>query len=212
LRPRYLIGVGVLPVGLTMASFAPTYYLVEAAARVIGVPANAPSPDPVKSVAFLAVCLGGFATILAAGYLLGFALDALVLRFVCRWPPDRLRDLFLRSVPPPHWVMTKAEAGRFPRRVARCNCYVNAALAWSLVVGMIVVNRREVTSWPWGGGLIVIMAMTGMTAVFGGQQWREGRRLRARPPGRCPACGYDLTGNASGVCPECGATATPNTP
>ena len=26
--------------------------------------------------------------------------------------------------------------------------------------------------------------------------------------GRCPRCGYDLTGNESGVCPECG-TATP---
>jgi hypothetical protein len=28
-----------------------------------------------------------------------------------------------------------------------------------------------------------------------------------RPPyqGRCPGCGYDLTGNASSVCPECGA-------
>jgi len=24
-------------------------------------------------------------------------------------------------------------------------------------------------------------------------------------PGRCPDCGYDLTGNASGLCPECGS-------
>lgn len=24
------------------------------------------------------------------------------------------------------------------------------------------------------------------------------------PPGGCYACGYDLTGNASGICPECG--------
>jgi len=29
---------------------------------------------------------------------------------------------------------------------------------------------------------------------------------RRRPMvGKCPACGYDLTGNESGVCPECGA-------
>jgi hypothetical protein len=33
------------------------------------------------------------------------------------------------------------------------------------------------------------------------------RRFPARTPtSRCPACGYDLTGNASGVCPECGNT------
>ena len=25
-----------------------------------------------------------------------------------------------------------------------------------------------------------------------------------RPPGLCPSCSYDLTGNVSGICPECG--------
>jgi hypothetical protein len=32
------------------------------------------------------------------------------------------------------------------------------------------------------------------------------RRRRARRPGTCSTCGYDLTGNVSGVCPECGRT------
>jgi hypothetical protein len=31
------------------------------------------------------------------------------------------------------------------------------------------------------------------------------RTPRFRQTGRCPACGYDLTGNVSGVCPECGS-------
>ena len=33
-----------------------------------------------------------------------------------------------------------------------------------------------------------------------------GRRVRhhRQKAGKCPACGYDLTGNVSGVCPECG--------
>lgn len=31
--------------------------------------------------------------------------------------------------------------------------------------------------------------------------WRE---LRKIPPGHCPVCRYDLTGNTSGICPECG--------
>jgi len=34
--------------------------------------------------------------------------------------------------------------------------------------------------------------------------WHRDRRI---PPGHCPHCGYDLTGNVSGVCPECGAEA-----
>jgi hypothetical protein len=44
-----------------------------------------------------------------------------------------------------------------------------------------------------------------MTAVVPG--WRAlacARRHRFQGTGLCPACGYDLTGNASGVCPECG--------
>jgi len=28
--------------------------------------------------------------------------------------------------------------------------------------------------------------------------------LRRMAAGRCPSCGYDLTGNVSGRCPECG--------
>ena len=35
--------------------------------------------------------------------------------------------------------------------------------------------------------------------------WRARRhRRRLLALGRCPRCGYDLTGNVSGVCPECG--------
>ena len=41
---------------------------------------------------------------------------------------------------------------------------------------------------------------------------RTGRWLRRRDAlraaGRCPTCGYDLTGNVSGVCPECGKETT----
>ena len=32
------------------------------------------------------------------------------------------------------------------------------------------------------------------------------RYHRARTPGRCKQCGYDLTGNVSGKCPECGTS------
>lgn len=42
---------------------------------------------------------------------------------------------------------------------------------------------------------------------FGFAPARRGwRALRRRPPpGHCPRCAYDLTGNVSGTCPECGA-------
>lgn len=35
---------------------------------------------------------------------------------------------------------------------------------------------------------------------------RMRRVLRQPPPGHCPKCGYNLTGNTTGRCPECGTT------
>jgi hypothetical protein len=40
-------------------------------------------------------------------------------------------------------------------------------------------------------------------AVPTGWLWIRDRRP---PPGYCPECCYDLTGNTSGVCPECGVS------
>ena len=40
-------------------------------------------------------------------------------------------------------------------------------------------------------------------ALFVGRRLRRVRSTRV-PPGTCPTCGYNLTGNVSGVCPECG--------
>lgn len=36
------------------------------------------------------------------------------------------------------------------------------------------------------------------------EQWQSYRAVRRWRQGRCVACGYDLTGNASGKCSECG--------
>lgn len=33
-------------------------------------------------------------------------------------------------------------------------------------------------------------------------------RRRKSPPGHCPDCRYNLTGNESGICPECGRPIT----
>jgi hypothetical protein len=35
------------------------------------------------------------------------------------------------------------------------------------------------------------------------------RQIDRMNHGRCPECGYDLTGNESGVCPECGEDFSP---
>jgi hypothetical protein len=50
--------------------------------------------------------------------------------------------------------------------------------------------------------LWAIAAASGAVACAAG--YRGWRRQRRSGHGRCPRCGYDLTGNVSGVCPECG--------
>ena len=45
---------------------------------------------------------------------------------------------------------------------------------------------------------LILLAVVGPTALL---WWLDRRK---HPPGHCPHCGYDLTGNESGVCPECG--------
>jgi hypothetical protein len=65
-------------------------------------------------------------------------------------------------------------------------------------------------------GIMIDGLVTGFAAYIGasiGEKFwqRVARRFVQRQltlMGRCAACGYNLTGNASGVCPECG-TAVP---
>lgn len=57
------------------------------------------------------------------------------------------------------------------------------------------------------GGLLIVPFWLLSCAFFLPTFWLRRRRMRRRPPGACPACGYDLTGNVSGRCPECGAKA-----
>ena len=42
--------------------------------------------------------------------------------------------------------------------------------------------------------------------------WLFHRDRRRIPPGCCPRCGYNLTGNTSGVCSECGETIAASPP
>ena len=54
-----------------------------------------------------------------------------------------------------------------------------------------------------GVGTLVIVAIPFIT--MGVRMYRSARaQVKAEVARRCPACGYDLTGNRSGVCPECG--------
>ena len=62
---------------------------------------------------------------------------------------------------------------------------------------------RRLVIKPWLPLLIVsIMPVIWLSISF--FNWSKRRKLAM--VGKCPSCGYDLTGNESGVCPECGAS------
>ena len=54
------------------------------------------------------------------------------------------------------------------------------------------------------GGVTVAIIGLGLWLFIGWPIRHARARLRRLLPHLCDACGYDLTGNASGVCPECG--------
>jgi hypothetical protein len=45
-------------------------------------------------------------------------------------------------------------------------------------------------------------------AILAARPWQL-RGMRRKRTGRCPTCGYNLTGNTSGLCPECGTPTPP---
>jgi hypothetical protein len=68
---------------------------------------------------------------------------------------------------------------------------------------------------PGMGWTICLLIVVVSLPVIGFLAWlmwldaRDRRKLAAAGNNRCPACGYDLTGNVSGVCPECGGKVSP---
>ena len=69
-------------------------------------------------------------------------------------------------------------------------------------------SGRVSFSIPFGWFLqFPIWFVAAAAALVLGPMWFVGRKVRRwRDAGRCPSCGYDLTGT-TGPCPECGGEA-----
>jgi hypothetical protein len=64
-------------------------------------------------------------------------------------------------------------------------------------------GNPDVLSWLPHGQAVPAWAVAGLLAIVPAV-WVDVRRRRPRPPGFCPACGYDLRATPE-RCPECGA-------
>ncbi|GMU24134.1 MAG: hypothetical protein AMXMBFR13_42110 [Phycisphaerae bacterium] len=80
------------------------------------------------------------------------------------------------------------------------------SMGWSVVTPFSgFVWSPRVAVWQGGGSVVLPLWIAFLlvalpTAVL----WWRDRRF---PPGHCPQCGYNLTGNTSAVCSECGSPA-----
>ena len=70
-------------------------------------------------------------------------------------------------------------------------------------------GNLEVCCWGRGCVHLPYWLLTVATALGPALRFDAARKKRElqRRQGRCPVCGYDLSGNVSGVCPECGSAA-----
>jgi hypothetical protein len=77
-----------------------------------------------------------------------------------------------------------------------------------------------IVSWMGGDGIPLPLALglaLAALAALAAYAWHAYERPRSllhrqidhMNHGRCPECGYNLTGNQSGVCPECGEDFSP---
>ncbi len=67
----------------------------------------------------------------------------------------------------------------------------------------LLVRLRDTPARIHGLAILLNAAVGAIAALALSAIWRTFRP--EPPPGHCPRCGYDLTGNTSGRCPECGA-------
>jgi hypothetical protein len=79
-----------------------------------------------------------------------------------------------------------------------------SAVTGFLLIAFVLTCDSQLRFTSWYGVPLAIYVIGGLLlAVLALHAYR----IRGQqPPGCCPACGYNLTGNTTGFCPECGHT------
>lgn len=104
MRTQPQIALGVLPIGLMFASFAPLFFLAASLSSILGIPDNAPVKDQPNGMLWLILFLVAMVSLMIAGYLLGWFLNAIVLRVFFKWPQEKISRILLYSEVPPSWL------------------------------------------------------------------------------------------------------------
>jgi len=110
MRPRFQFALSVLPVAMMLVACVPSYYFALWLEKLPGIPAATRLLDHPQGRWWLAALLGSLALEVVAGYALGWLLNALLARWLWRWPAEKVRAVFVRSELPARWLTPAAAA------------------------------------------------------------------------------------------------------
>jgi hypothetical protein len=95
------------------------------------------------------------------------------------------------------WSRSRSiESARVDRRLLLRIGGLIPALCAAWLAGMLALGPSDLRG-------LVILFLTWPLA-YGALAWRDALKRWKWIPGRCPKCGYDLSGLPTGGCPECG--------
>lgn len=104
-------------------------------------------------------------------------------------------------------ILSALAAHTFIRRAMRASAL--AAVCASALFNIAATVHQGHPDALLLAGLFFCWVFAFAIAYVIGIPFRIVRHRRAKPPGHCKACGYNLTGKVSGICPECGTATTP---
>ena len=191
LRRKLQLILAVLPIGLMFAAFLPLWVFAKWLGGVMGIPEGAPVKEHPNGLLWLAIFLVAMVFLMVFGYVLGWAANACICRFVLGWEWQRVRSVFLLSDVPSEWLVASATGpisgskkresnwatvrlkGRFHYILTR------GVLAWGIpmyVVMVVAPSLRADTSptavyFLWQAGL-----WGGAGALFGAVIWHFSER------------------------------------
>lgn len=112
MRMQPQIALGVLPIGLMFASFAPLFFLAMSLSSILGIPDNAPVSNQPNGLLWLILVLIAMVILMISGYLIGWVLNAIGLRVFFRWSEEKVNRVLLHSEVPLSWLKATNTATR----------------------------------------------------------------------------------------------------